>query len=61
MSLEAVTTLLRKRIGLDPDSLGSSVLAAAVATRQRALAIAELSTYAGHLQSSAQEFEALVN
>jgi chemotaxis protein methyltransferase WspC len=61
MNLDAITGLLRKRIGLDPESLGPSVVPSAVALRQRALGIAELSDYAGRLRSSAQEFEALVN
>ncbi|HEY4310576.1 MAG TPA: CheR family methyltransferase [Pirellulales bacterium] len=61
MNLDAITGLLRKRIGLDPESLGPSVVPSAVALRQRALGIAELSDYAGRLQNSAQEFEALVN
>jgi chemotaxis protein methyltransferase WspC len=61
MNLDAITGLLRKRIGLDPESLGPSVVPSAVALRQRALGLAELSDYAGRLQNSAQEFDALVN
>ena len=61
MSLETVKALLEKRIGLDPDSLGPSVLPSVVAARQRALGIAEMPAYTDRVQKSPREFDALVD
>ncbi len=61
MSLETVKALLRKRIGLDPDSLGPAVLPSVVAARQRVLGIPEMPAYAARVQKSPREFDALVN
>ncbi|HVU88078.1 MAG TPA: CheR family methyltransferase [Pirellulales bacterium] len=61
MSLDTVTELLRKRVGLDASSLGPTVLPTVVAARQRALGIADAAAYAAHVQSSRQELEALVH
>ncbi|MES1213022.1 MAG: CheR family methyltransferase [Singulisphaera sp.] len=61
MSLAVITELLRQRIGLDPDSLGPTVLSTVVFARQRAVAIKDISLYAARLQNSPAELEALVN
>jgi chemotaxis protein methyltransferase WspC len=60
MNLDAVTDLLERRIGLDPASLGPTVLPAAVADRMRALGLADPAAYAGRLAGWPEEFDALV-
>jgi chemotaxis protein methyltransferase WspC len=61
MSLEPVTELLRRRVGLDADSLGPGALPSVVAARQRALGIPDATAYAAHVQDSPEELEALVH
>ncbi|HEY1599397.1 MAG TPA: CheR family methyltransferase [Pirellulales bacterium] len=61
MSLASVIDQLRERIGLDPASLGPTVIPVVVATRQRALGIANLTAYAQHLKHVPAEIEALVD
>jgi chemotaxis protein methyltransferase WspC len=59
MNLEAVIDLLRDRIGLDPESLGPTVLPRAVGVRLRALGL-KPADYAARLAGDAQEFDTLV-
>jgi chemotaxis protein methyltransferase WspC len=60
MNLTPVAALLERRIGLDPASLGASVLPAAVADRMRALGLADPNAYAGRLAEQPGEFAVLV-
>ncbi|HKB38540.1 MAG TPA: CheR family methyltransferase [Gemmataceae bacterium] len=61
MNLTAVISLLERRIGLDPASLGSSAFAVAVGDRMRLLALTDPDVYADRLTDSAKEFDALVD
>jgi chemotaxis protein methyltransferase WspC len=60
MHLTPVTDLLSERIGLDPESLGPTVLPRAVASRMRALGLGTSGDYALRLAGDAQEFQALL-
>jgi chemotaxis protein methyltransferase WspC len=60
MNLTPVTDLLSERIGLDPESLGPTVLPRAVASRMRALGLGTSGDYALRLAGDAQEFQALL-
>ncbi|HEV3444491.1 MAG TPA: CheR family methyltransferase [Gemmataceae bacterium] len=59
MSVQAVTALLRERLGLDPGSLGPSAINDAVAVRMRVLGRGDLTSYASSLAGDAEEFQAL--
>jgi chemotaxis protein methyltransferase WspC len=61
MTLASVIDQLRERVGLEPASLGPTVIPAVVAARQRALGIANLTAYAQHLKQTPSEIEALVD
>jgi chemotaxis protein methyltransferase WspC len=61
MNLAPVTELLRERIGLDPESLGSEVLQRAVATHMRALGLSATAEYATRLVEDALAFQGLVD
>jgi chemotaxis protein methyltransferase WspC len=61
MNLAPVIGLLERRIGLDPASLGPSVLPSAVADRMRAVSLTDPLAYAGHVANRPEEFEALVD
>ncbi len=61
MNLALVTALLRERIGLDPESLGSGVLARAVESHMRALGLAAPAEYATRLVEDARAFQSLVD
>jgi chemotaxis protein methyltransferase WspC len=61
MNLGPVVELLERRIGLDPASLGASVLPAAVGDGMRALGLTDPATYAGRLANHPDEFAALVD
>jgi chemotaxis protein methyltransferase WspC len=60
MNLTPVTDLLSARIGLDPESLGPTVLPRAVASRMQALGLRISGDYAVRLAGDAQEFQALL-
>jgi len=60
MTLDAVAELLQERIGVDPLSLGATVLSSIVARRMRALGLTVPQHYAAHLTNSAEEFAALI-
>jgi chemotaxis protein methyltransferase WspC len=60
MTLKAVVELLQRRIGLDPTSLGSSVVPAAVADEMRSFGLRDATAYAGRLTSDPDAFAALV-
>jgi chemotaxis protein methyltransferase WspC len=59
MNLAPVVGLLERRIGLDPASLGPTVLPTAVGDRMRSLGLADPAAYAGRLQDTAEEFQTL--
>src|SRR4029078_1976711 len=59
-TLAPVIELLERRIGLDPTSLGESVLPAAVAVEMRRFGLTNATAYAGRLTSDADAFAALV-
>jgi len=61
MTLESVVVQLREQIGLDPASLGPTVVATVVAARQRALGLDNLAAYAKHLKNSPQELAVLID
>lgn len=60
MNLAPVVELLDQRIGLDPTSLGASVLPTAVADEMRALGLSDATAYASRLAGDAEAFAALV-
>jgi len=60
MNLAPVVELLQRRIGLDPASLGVSVLPAAVTDEMRALRLTDATAYAGRLAGDTDAFAALV-
>lgn len=60
MNVDAVAELLQRRIGVEPLSLGFTVLSNIVANRMRALGLTDPRRYAAYLQGSAEEFAALV-
>ncbi|MDJ0597794.1 MAG: CheR family methyltransferase [Crocosphaera sp.] len=57
---QRIEQLLAKKIGLGPDKVGQRQLIKAVTTRQKACGINKVSDYLKRLQSSAQEFQELV-
>jgi chemotaxis protein methyltransferase WspC len=59
MNLAPVADLLARRIGLDPASLGPSVLPAAVAEGMLALGLTDPVAYAGALAARPEAFDAL--
>jgi chemotaxis protein methyltransferase WspC len=61
MNVSEAAEQLRARIGLDPQSLGSNVLANIVAKRMRALGMTDPHRYAAHLAGSAEELAALID
>jgi chemotaxis protein methyltransferase WspC len=60
MNLAPVVDLLERRIGLDPTSLGATVLPAAVGDEMRTFGLSDATTYAGRLDSNPDAFAALV-
>ncbi|MGH7225487.1 MAG: CheR family methyltransferase, partial [Gemmataceae bacterium] len=60
MNVDAVAEQLHRRIGVDPLSLGSTVLSNIVAKRMRALGLTDPRRYAAHLKDSAEELAALI-
>src|SRR5262245_43492558 len=60
MNLAPVTDLLRARIGLEPEALGATALANAVATRMQTVAVSNPADYTGLLQRDPCEFQTLV-
>ncbi len=57
----AIQRLLKKKIGLDTNTLGSSkAIEKAVSDRMRDCEIFDIPTYLNHLQSSPQEWDALI-
>lgn len=61
MKLEAVTGFLTRRIGLNPDSLGSTMLPKAIRERMRSLGMADGVEYALRLEGDDAEFRNLVD
>jgi len=59
MSVSAVTAVLRERLGIDPDSLGTGAIESAIAVRMRALGSDDLAAYASRIAVDAEEFQAL--
>ena len=57
---ERVAAELTRRIGLDPDSLGTGVVPAAVTVRCRELGIADPDTYADRVRADRAEFQTLI-
>lgn len=59
--LAAIQSLLRKKIGLDASTLGSSVvIEKAAIDRMNDNGILDVPTYLMHLQTSPQEWDALI-
>ena len=61
MNLAPVADLLASRIGLDPASLGATVLPSAVADGMRALGLTDPAAYAGALATRSEAFDALAD
>jgi chemotaxis protein methyltransferase WspC len=61
MNLEPVLALLRRQIGLDPESLGRAVLPRAVAARMQALGVPTPESYAARLARDAGELQHLLS
>ncbi len=59
-ALAAVASLLRTRVGLDPDTLGAGALADAVRRRTAACGAADFAAYLALLREDAAEWQALV-
>lgn len=60
MVRDEIEELLRQRLGLDSNSIGSRMIARAVAQRQAACKISDRVSYLKFLRSSPQEFDCLV-
>jgi chemotaxis protein methyltransferase WspC len=60
VSQAAIEALLRQKIGLDAETLGSSVIARAVHQRMADCGLSELKTYLARLKTSSDELEALI-
>lgn len=56
----AIETMLRQKIGLDANSIGSRTIARAVDARRLACALPDQASYLHRLQTSAQELEELI-
>lgn len=56
----AIETMLRQKIGLDANSIGSRTIARAVEQRRLACGLSDQTSYLYHLQRSAQELEELI-
>jgi len=61
MPQSIIETLLRNKIGLDVNSIGSGAIASAIYQRMADCGIKQMSAYLGHLQDSPQEWEALID
>ncbi|MBD2299657.1 protein-glutamate O-methyltransferase CheR [Nostoc sp. FACHB-190] len=60
MVQSVIEALLRSKIGLDVNSIGSGAIASAIYQRMADCGISEMSSYWGYLQDSPQEWEALI-
>ena len=60
MSQAAIEALLRQKIGLDPNVIGSSMIARAIQQRLLACELPHIDAYLRQLQTSPQELEALI-
>ncbi|MBD2496106.1 protein-glutamate O-methyltransferase CheR [Nostoc sp. FACHB-280] len=60
MVQSVIEALLRSKIGLDVNSIGSGAIASAIHHRMADCGISEMSNYLGYLQDSPQEWEALI-
>ena len=60
MVLAAIEALLRQKIGLDANSIGSRTIARAVEQRQSACGLPDRAAYLHHLQTVAKELEELI-
>ncbi|PSB34780.1 CheR family methyltransferase [Chlorogloea sp. CCALA 695] len=60
MAQEAIEALLRQKIGLDANSIGSRTIARAVEQRQIACGLPDRAAYLHHLQTVARELEELI-
>lgn len=58
--LAAIASLLRERVGLDPDTLGADALGDAVACRVAACGAADVTAYLTRLEHDAAEWQALI-
>ncbi len=59
-SLKVIISLLEKRIGLSADAIGSKTLAKAVQNRLEARGLSDRKAYLAYLQTSKEEWEALI-
>ncbi|OCQ99607.1 chemotaxis protein [Nostoc sp. MBR 210] len=60
MVQSVIEALLRSKIGLDVNSIGSGAISSAIYQRMADCGISEMSNYLGYLQDSPQEWEALI-
>lgn len=60
MSQTAIEALLRQKIGLDANVIGSTTIARAIRERLLACGLSDLTTYLTRLKSSSAEFDALI-
>lgn len=60
LNLNEVTTLLSRRIGINPNTLGAHTILRAISRRQAAYQLTDRSVYLRYLKSSPQEFHQLV-
>src|SRR5262245_32491306 len=58
--MNRIENLLRQRIGLDAESIGSSLIARLVRLRMKSLGLTEIEAYERILSSSKQEWDELV-
>lgn len=61
MAQSVIEALLRSKIGLNVNSIGSGAIASAISQRMADCGITHISGYLGHLQASTQEWDALID
>jgi len=61
MAQSVIEALLRSKIGLDVNSIGSGAIASAISQRMADCGITQISSYLVYLQDSPQEWDALID
>lgn len=61
MAQSVIEALLKSKIGLDVNSIGAEAIASVISQRMADCGIADIVNYLGKLQSSTQEWEALID
>ncbi|MEH2461799.1 CheR family methyltransferase [Nostoc sp.] len=61
MAQSVIEALLKSKIGLDANSIGTDAIASAISQRMADCGITDIANYLGKLQASTQEWEALID